>query len=53
MTTYVSNDFDLVITNSQHPSYDFPNIKERHFAEQLTRMDRVCIIISYFTLNLN
>ncbi|XP_026817312.1 ral guanine nucleotide dissociation stimulator-like 1 isoform X3 [Rhopalosiphum maidis] len=39
-TTFISDDYDLVIANSPHSPYNFPNIAERHFAEQLTRMDR-------------
>lgn len=44
-TTFISDDYDLVIANSPHSPYNFPNIAERHFAEQLTRMDRVCYFI--------
>lgn len=50
---YASDDYDLFITNSLLSRYNFPNIAERHFALQLTRMDRVCICILYFTLNIH
>jgi len=55
VTTFVSDVYDLVITNPQHSLYNFPNIAEKHFAEQLTRMDRVCIIaiLLYFHLNIS
>lgn len=51
-TSYISDDYDVVIANSPHSLYNFPNIAERHFAEQLTRMDRVCnyILLSYSLL---
>lgn len=40
---YVNDEYDLFIANSPLSRYNFPNIAERHFALQLTRMDRVCI----------
>lgn len=41
MTTYKSNDFVLNISNCQNSHYNLPNIDEKHFAEQITIMDRV------------
>lgn len=39
-TEYIGDDYALISNSPQSP-YNFPNIAEKHFAEQLTRMDRV------------
>ncbi|XP_050439024.1 ral guanine nucleotide dissociation stimulator-like 1 isoform X2 [Adelges cooleyi] len=39
-STYICDDYDLVIGESPQSPYNFPDVAERHFAEQLTRMDR-------------
>lgn len=42
MNTYISNDFVLNISNCQISNYNLTSIDEKHFAEQITIMDRVC-----------
>ncbi|XP_050530881.1 ral guanine nucleotide dissociation stimulator isoform X2 [Daktulosphaira vitifoliae] len=37
---FLSNDYDLVIGESRQLLYNFPDVAEKHFAEQLTRMDK-------------